>query len=101
VFLETVLGLTVSDLTQSAPIEPSLPLRWSFGLKMGPSKNILNKAPKKIGRLDQMKVFSVLIIVMTLVYVFLIKWYRELGRPIFLEAIFGLTQMSHTKHSTE
>jgi len=42
-----------------------------------------------------MKVFSVLIIVMTLVYVFLITWYRELGRPIFLEAIFGLTHILH------
>jgi hypothetical protein len=35
---------------------------------MGPSKNILNATPKKMGR-------------------------RELGRPIFLEAIFGVTQM--------
>jgi hypothetical protein len=58
---------------------------------MGPSNNILNTTPKKMGRLNQMKVFNVLIIVMTLVYVFLITWYRELGRPIFLEAIFGLT----------
>jgi hypothetical protein len=46
-----------------------------------------------MGFLDQMKVFSMLIIVTTLVYVSLIIWYRELGRPIFLEAIFGLTQI--------
>jgi len=58
---------------------------------MGPSKNILNTAPKKMGRLDQMKVFIVLIIVMILVYISLITRYRELGRPNFLQDIFGLT----------
>jgi len=42
-------------------------------INLGPSKNILNKSPKKLGRLDQMKVFCVLIIVMILVYVSLIK----------------------------
>jgi hypothetical protein len=64
--------------------------------KLGPSKNIHNTTPKKMGFLDQMKVFSMLIIVTTLVYVSLIIWYRELGRPIFLEAIFGLTQLLAT-----
>jgi len=65
---------------------------------VGPSKNILNAIPKKMGRLDQMKVFSVLIIVMTLLNVVLITWYRELRRPIFLEAIFGLTHINLTRH---
>jgi len=63
-------------------------------IHMGPSKNILNTAPKKMGRLDQMKVFIVLIIVMILVYISLITRYRELGRPNFLQDIFGLTHIS-------
>jgi hypothetical protein len=68
--------------------------------KLGPSKNIHNTTPKKMGFLDQMKVFSMLIIVMTLVYVSLIIWYRDLGRPIFLEAIFGLTHMYNVTSNT-
>jgi hypothetical protein len=35
---------------------------------MGSSKNTLNTTPKKMGRLDKMIVFNVLIIVMILVH---------------------------------
>jgi len=39
----------------------------------------------------QMIALSVLIIVGLLIYVSLIRVYRELRRPVFLEGVFGLT----------
>jgi hypothetical protein len=46
-----------------------------------------------MGRLNIMLVFNVLIIVMILAYEVLVASRRESGRPIFLEATFGLTHM--------
>jgi hypothetical protein len=54
------------------------------------SKNALNTTPKKMGHLNITILFNVLIIVMILVYDFPVVSRRELGRPIFLEDIFGL-----------
>jgi hypothetical protein len=60
---------------------------------MGQSKNTLNTTLKKMGRLDKIIVFSVLIIVMILVCHFLVTLWQELRRPSYLEDIIGLTQM--------
>jgi small basic protein len=43
-----------------------------------------------MGGLDEMITFSVLVIVMILVCVSLVILGQELGRPIFLEGVFGL-----------
>jgi len=59
---------------------------------MGSSNNTLNTALKKMGRLDKITLFNALITVMILVFDLLVTMWQELGRPIFLEAIFGLTQ---------
>jgi hypothetical protein len=48
-------------------------------------------SPKENGPNNKMNAFNVLLIVMILVYgPFDISW-QELGRPIFLEGVFGLT----------
>jgi hypothetical protein len=53
--------------------DSSQSLYWNIvpAVYMGPSKNILNTTPKKMGCFDKMR-----------------------GRPIFLEAIFGVTHMN-------
>jgi hypothetical protein len=58
---------------------------------MGSFKNIPNATLKKADCLDKMIAFSVMIIFMLLACVFLDVSGQELGRPIFLEDIFGLT----------
>jgi uncharacterized lipoprotein len=50
-------------------------------------------SPKENGPNNKMNAFNVLLIVMILVYgPFDVSW-QELGRPIFLEGVFGLTQL--------
>jgi len=63
---------------------------------MGESKNTLNTTPKRMGRLDKTIVFNVLIIVKTLVCDFFVTLGQEVERSIFLEGVFGLTQIFHT-----
>lgn len=60
----------------------------------GSPKNALNTTPMKMGHLNIMLLFNVVIIVMIVAYDFLVASWREAsGRPIFLEGTFGL---SHT-----
>jgi hypothetical protein len=67
-------------------------------LHLGESKNTLNTTLKKMGRLDKIIVFSVLIIVVILVCDFLVTLWQELGRPSYLENIIGLTHLqSHSE----
>jgi hypothetical protein len=54
---------------------------------MGESKNTFNTTFKKMGRLDKMIVFNMLIIVVMLVCVFRDALWQELGWPFFLEGI--------------
>jgi len=61
---------------------------------MGSSENTLHTTLTKIGRLDKMTVSNGLLIVMLLICVSVGRSYQELLRTIFLESIFGLTQMS-------
>jgi divalent metal cation (Fe/Co/Zn/Cd) transporter len=60
---------------------------------MSPKSTLNITIPKKMGRLDKMITFSVLIIVMILVSVSLVISWQYLGRPIFQEAVFGLTNL--------
>jgi hypothetical protein len=69
-------------------------LHQSVNIKVGSSINILNTTVKKMGCIDITNVFNVLIIVMILVCDFLAALWQELGQPIFLEGIFGLTHVS-------
>jgi len=62
-------------------------------LYMGSSNNTLNSPPKKKGRLDKWIVCNVLFIVMIPVCDLLVTLWQELGQPIFLEGIFGLTHI--------
>jgi len=62
-------------------------------MHVGSSKNTINTIRKKMGRIDTMIVFSVLVIVVLFVCASLVISCRELGRPIFLEGIFGLTHV--------
>jgi hypothetical protein len=61
---------------------------------MANSKNILNITVKKIGRPDKMIAISVLIIFMLLDCAFDVTLRQDLGQPILLEVIFGLTHIS-------
>jgi len=63
------------------------------GLYISSSKKGLNTTPKKMGHLNIMILFNVLIIVIRLAYDFLVASWRELGRPICLEDIFGIAYM--------
>jgi len=64
---------------------------------MGSSENILHSTLKKIGHLDKMTVLNVLLIVVILACVSRDLSYQELGWPIFLESVFGLTQIYLTR----
>jgi hypothetical protein len=61
---------------------------------MGESKNTFNTTFKKMGRLDKMIVFNMLTSDVMLGFVFVDAFWRGLGRPIFVEGICGVTQMS-------
>jgi hypothetical protein len=63
---------------------------------MRSSKNTLTTTLKKLGRLDKMIVFSVLIMLMIMTCDFVVMLFQELRRPIFLEAVFGLTLVNPT-----
>jgi hypothetical protein len=58
------------------------------------STSTLNTPFNKMGYINKMIVFKVLIIVMLLVCVSLVYW-TERGRPIFLD-VFGVTDLSIT-----
>jgi hypothetical protein len=60
---------------------------------MGRSKNNLNSTLKKLGRLDIMVTSNMLIFVIILVCVFLDVSWQDLGRSVFFDGIFVLTQM--------
>jgi hypothetical protein len=67
---------------------------------VGSSNNTLNTTPKKLGRLDRMIIFGVLITAMIWVCVSLVISCRELERSIFLEGIFGLIHVSTAARSS-
>jgi hypothetical protein len=58
---------------------------------MGSSKNTFNTTLKRMGRLDKMVVFNILITVITSVCDSVVTLWRESARLIFLEGGFGLT----------
>jgi hypothetical protein len=60
---------------------------------MGESTNTLNTAKLKMGRPNKLTVLCTLIIVVILVCVSLDVSYQELGRPTFLESVFGLAHI--------
>jgi len=62
------------------------------------SKNTLNTT-LKMGRLDKMIIFRVLIIVTILICVSLDVPFRERRRSIFLEGVFGLIHMGQSKNT--
>jgi len=66
-------------------------------INMRASKNTFITTVKRMGRLNKMIALSVLIIVMKAICDSLVISRQELGQPIFLEAIFGLTQMETIK----
>jgi hypothetical protein len=69
--------------------------------KTGEFKNILNTAKLKMGRPNKMIVLCMLIIAVILVCVSPDVSHQELGRPIFLEGIFGLTHLLFIKGFVE
>jgi hypothetical protein len=66
---------------------------------MGSSNNTLNTALKKMGLIDKITLFNVLITVMILVSYFLVIAYQEFRRPNFLEGIFGLTHIKRLDYN--
>jgi hypothetical protein len=61
---------------------------------MGSTNNTLNATPKKLGRLDKVIVFNVLITAMVLICVSLDVLCQELRWLTFLEGVFKLTPIS-------
>jgi len=62
-------------------------------LEIGQSKNTLSATLKKMGHVDKTITFSVLTIVMILICDFLVRLWQELGRPVLIDGVFGLTQI--------